>query len=50
MELNKARDNRRGFCKDIDDKRKMKETLGPLLNKSRYLVTQNIEDAEVLNE
>ena len=51
MELNLARDvkdNKKGFYKYIGNKRKTRENVGPLLNKTRDLVTQDIEQAEVL--
>ena len=52
MELNLARDvkdNKKGFCKYIGDKRKTRENVGPLLNEAGDLVTQDMEKAEVLN-
>ncbi|KAK4810492.1 hypothetical protein QYF61_004272 [Mycteria americana] len=52
MELNLARDvkgNKKGFCKYIGDKRKTRENVGPLLNGTGDLVTQDMEKADVLN-
>lgn len=52
MELNLIRhikDDKKGFCKYICDKKKTKEIEGPLLNRTGYLVTQDIQKAEVLN-
>ena len=41
--------NKRGFYKYVHDKRKTSENVGPLLNGARDLVTEDIEEAEVLN-
>jgi len=49
MELKLARnvkDNKKGFCRYTGDKRK---NVSPLLNKRRDLVTQDMEETEVLN-
>lgn len=52
VELNLVRDARerkRGFCKNIGDKRKVRENVDMLLNEAGTLVTKNIEKVEVLN-
>ena len=52
MELNLARDvkdNKKGFCKYIGDKRKTRDNVGPLLDKMGDLVTRDMEKAEVLD-
>ncbi|KAJ7424018.1 rna-directed dna polymerase from mobile element jockey-like [Pitangus sulphuratus] len=51
LELNLARDDEdnKGFYKYIGDKRKTRESVGPLLNGTGTLVTQDMEKAEVLN-
>ncbi|GAB0183275.1 hypothetical protein GRJ2_000792800 [Grus japonensis] len=52
MEFNLARDvkdNKKGFCKYIGDKRKTMENVGPLLNKTEDLLIQDMEKVEVLN-
>jgi len=52
MELKLSRDvkhNKKGFCKDTGNKRKTRENVGPLLNKTGGLVTQDTEEAEVVN-
>jgi len=41
--------SKKGFCKQIDDKRKTRENVGPLMNGTRDLITQDMEKAEVLN-
>ncbi|KAK4829028.1 hypothetical protein QYF61_001803 [Mycteria americana] len=51
MELNLARDNKdnkKGFYKYVGDKRKTRENVGPLLNKTGDLFMQDMEKAEVL--
>jgi len=50
LELNLARDvkdNKKGFFKYINSKRKTKENVGPLLNEVGALVTENTEKAEL---
>lgn len=45
MKLNLARDikdNKKGFYRYVGDKRKVKENVGPLLNKMRDLVTERL--------
>ena len=52
LELNLARDvklNRRGFYKYIGSKRKTREVVGPLLNETGAMVTEDAEKAELLN-
>ncbi|KFW71682.1 hypothetical protein AS28_14104, partial [Pygoscelis adeliae] len=52
-ELNLARDvkgNKKSFYRYIRDKRKTRENVGPLQNKTGDLVTQDTEKAEVLND
>ncbi|GAB0209084.1 mitochondrial enolase superfamily member 1 [Grus japonensis] len=52
-ELNLARDvkdNKKSFYRYVSDKRKMRETVGPLRNERGDLVTQDMEKAEVLND
>ncbi|KGL86842.1 hypothetical protein N301_02901, partial [Charadrius vociferus] len=52
LELNLARDvkaNRKGFFKYIGDKRKTRENVGPLLNETGAVVTDDAEKAELLN-
>ncbi|GAB0209092.1 mitochondrial enolase superfamily member 1 [Grus japonensis] len=53
IELNLARDvkdNKKSFYRYVSDKRKMRETVGPLRNERGDLVTQDMEKAEVLND
>ncbi|KAK4823788.1 hypothetical protein QYF61_006510 [Mycteria americana] len=52
LELNLAKDvkdNKKSFYRYVDDKRKTRENVGPLLSKMWELVTRNMEKAEVLN-
>ncbi|KFQ62499.1 hypothetical protein N334_03741, partial [Pelecanus crispus] len=52
MELNLARDvknNKQGFYRYINQKRKVKESIPPLMNKKGELVSTDEEKAEVLN-
>ncbi|KAK4827148.1 hypothetical protein QYF61_015102 [Mycteria americana] len=52
LELSLARDvkdNKKGFYKFINSKRKTKENMGPLLNVARELVTNGTEKAEILD-
>jgi len=52
VDLNVAQDakgHKKGFCKNINGKRKAGENVGPLLNGAGAMVTQDIEKAEVLN-
>lgn len=44
-----VRDNKKGFCKYMGDKRKQRENVGPLLNEVAHLLTHGMEKAEVLN-
>ncbi|KFV69128.1 hypothetical protein N307_09661, partial [Dryobates pubescens] len=51
LELNLARDvkkNKKGFCRHIDQKRKVKENV-PLMSNSGELVSTDEEKAEILN-
>jgi len=41
--------NKKDFCKYTGDKRKPKENVAPWLNKVGYLITQDMEEAEILN-
>ncbi|PKU36399.1 rna-directed dna polymerase from mobile element jockey-like [Limosa lapponica baueri] len=52
LELNLARDvkvNRKGFFKYIGGKRKTRENVGPLLNETGAMVTEDAKMAELLN-
>ena len=52
MEMNVVRDvedDMQGLHIYIGDKRRTRENMGPLLNKMRALVTQDMEKAEVLD-
>lgn len=52
MELNPAKvikDDKNGFYKDIRDKRKTRDNVGPLLKGKGDLATQDSEKDEVLN-
>ncbi|GAB0179566.1 mitochondrial enolase superfamily member 1 [Grus japonensis] len=52
LQFSLARDikeNKKGFYKYIGDKRKTRENVGPLLNRTGDLVTQDVEKAVVLN-
>ncbi|KAK4809167.1 hypothetical protein QYF61_006425 [Mycteria americana] len=53
LELNLARDannNKKGFYRYINQKRKAKESVPPLLNKNGDLASTDEEKAEVLND
>ncbi|KFV98219.1 hypothetical protein N327_09172, partial [Fulmarus glacialis] len=53
IELNLARDvkgNKKSFYRYVGDKRKTRENVGPLRNKTGDLVTWHMEKAEVLND
>lgn len=41
-----VKDNKKGFCKYTGDKRKARENMGPLLNETGDLVTQDRENVE----
>ncbi|CAM5107999.1 unnamed protein product [Eretmochelys imbricata] len=52
LELQLARDvksNKKGFFRYVSNKKKVKESVGPLLNEGGNLVTENVEKANVLN-
>ncbi|CAM4533257.1 unnamed protein product [Lepidochelys olivacea] len=52
LELQLARDvksNKKGFFRYVNNKKKVKETVGPLLNEGGNLVTEDVEKANVLN-
>ncbi|CAM5153463.1 unnamed protein product [Eretmochelys imbricata] len=52
LELQLARDvksNKKGFFRYVGNKKKAKESVGPLLNEGGNLVTENVEKANVLN-
>ncbi|PKU45837.1 glycerol kinase [Limosa lapponica baueri] len=52
LELKLARDvkvNKKGFFKSIGGKRKTRENVGPLLNETGAMVTEDAEKAELLN-
>ena len=52
LELKLARDvkdNKKGFYKYVNSKRKTRENVGPLLNEAGALVTEDTEKAELLN-
>ncbi|CAM4558081.1 unnamed protein product [Caretta caretta] len=52
LELQLARDvksNRKGFFRYVGNKKKAKESVGPLLNEGGNLVTEDVEKANVLN-
>ncbi|PKU36828.1 rna-directed dna polymerase from mobile element jockey-like [Limosa lapponica baueri] len=52
LEFNLARDvkdNKKGFFKYISSKRKIRENVGPLLNKVGALVMEDAEKAQLLN-
>ncbi|CAM5119753.1 unnamed protein product [Natator depressus] len=52
LELQLARDvksNKKGFFKYVSSKKKVKESVGPLLNGVGNLVTEDVEKANVLN-
>ncbi|GAB0204458.1 mitochondrial enolase superfamily member 1 [Grus japonensis] len=53
IELNLARDvkdNKKSFYRYVSDKRRTRENVGPLWNETGDLVTQDMEEAEVLND
>lgn len=43
------KDNKKGFCKCMCDKRKARENVSLLLSKTGDLVTQDVEKAKVPN-
>ncbi|GAB0183929.1 mitochondrial enolase superfamily member 1 [Grus japonensis] len=45
-----VKDNKKSFYRYVSDKRRMRENVGPLWNKTGDLVTQDMEKAEVLND
>ncbi|KFU97058.1 hypothetical protein N339_06908, partial [Pterocles gutturalis] len=52
LELNMARDaknNKKGFCGYVNQKRKVKESVPALMSKAAKLATTNEEEGEVLN-
>ncbi|CAM5095950.1 unnamed protein product [Natator depressus] len=52
LELQLARDvksNKKGFFRYVSNKKKVKESVGPLLNEGGKLVTEDVEKANVLN-
>ncbi|CAM4534308.1 unnamed protein product [Caretta caretta] len=52
LELQLARDvksNKKGFFRYVGNKKKVKESVGPLLNEGGNLVTEDVEKAKVLN-
>ncbi|CAM4713200.1 unnamed protein product [Lepidochelys kempii] len=52
LELKLARDvksNKKGFFRYVNNKKKVKESVGPLLNEGGNLVTEDVEKANVLN-
>ncbi|CAM4604369.1 unnamed protein product [Caretta caretta] len=52
LELQLARDvksNKKGFFRYVSNKKKVKESVGPLLNEGGNLVTKDVEKANVLN-
>lgn len=50
LNLTKAiKDNKKGVCKYINNKRKRKDNIGLLLNEGRTLATEDVEKAELLN-
>ncbi|CAM5177833.1 unnamed protein product [Eretmochelys imbricata] len=52
LELQLARDvksNKKGFFRYVSNKKKVKESVGPLLNEGGNLVTEDVEKAKVLN-
>ncbi|KFQ67578.1 hypothetical protein N335_10393, partial [Phaethon lepturus] len=53
LELNLTRDaknKKKGFCRYVSQKRKVKESVTPLMSKTGKLVTTNEEKAKVLND
>ncbi|CAM5111816.1 unnamed protein product [Natator depressus] len=52
LEVQLARDvksNKKGFFRYVSNKKKVKESVGPLLNEGGNLVTEDVEKANVLN-
>ncbi|KAM7160392.1 uncharacterized protein RBU57_010555 [Macrochelys suwanniensis] len=52
LELQLARNvksNKKGFFRYVSNKKKVKESVGPLLNEGGNLVTENVENTNVLN-
>ncbi|CAM4580797.1 unnamed protein product [Caretta caretta] len=52
LELQLARDvksNKKGFFRYVSNKKKVKESVGPLLNEGGNLMTEDVEKANVLN-
>ena len=52
MKLSLARDikeNKKGFCQHVGNKRKTRENVDPLLSETGDPVTQGMEKAEILN-
>ncbi|CAM5088769.1 unnamed protein product [Natator depressus] len=52
LELQLARDvksNKKGFFRYVGNKKKVKESVGPLLNEGGSLVTEDVEKANILN-
>lgn len=45
-----AKDNKKGFFRYFSCKRKTKESILPLTNKDRKLITEDVEKSEVLNK
>ncbi|GAB0185724.1 mitochondrial enolase superfamily member 1 [Grus japonensis] len=45
-----VKDNKKSFYRDVSDKRRTRENVGPLRNETGDLVTQDMEKAEVLND
>jgi len=53
MELNLARDaksNKKGFSRYVSQKRKVKESVTPMMSKTGKLITTDEEKAEILNK
>ncbi|KAG6924798.1 hypothetical protein G0U57_016461, partial [Chelydra serpentina] len=44
-----VRSNKKGFFRYVSNKKKVKESVGPLLNEEGNLVTEDVEKASVLN-
>jgi len=44
-----VKDNKKGFCKHIGDRRKARKSVGPLLKETEDLIAQDAKKAEVLN-
>ena len=49
LKLRDVKGNKKGFCKYLSDKWKIRENVDPLLSESGDLVTQDMEKAEVPN-